>query len=90
MIKNIIVFAFCLLVLQTPVWAFEPYKGALIDTHSAIDPTMKDFEIVIRLMEKAGVKKTILSANGPGMRKKHKRFVKKHPQQIVPAIKIMK
>lgn len=93
MTRKFIFLLLFLFVFHSSAGVSGPYQGELIDAYSTVDHMMKDYEIVIHLMQKAGVKKTILSTKGGGrgsnLRRMHAAFAQRFPDQIVPVIKIM-
>jgi len=95
MIKKNVFFLGILFISISPLLASTPYQGKLIDAYSTVDHQMQDFEAIILLMDKAGVKKTILCAQGGGkghanrIIKKQAAFARQYPNQIVPLLKIM-
>ena len=58
----------------------------IIDAHSQINFT-EDMDRVIRLMDKAGVSRTILSANIKKSAKRLLDFASRHPGRITPAVR---
>ncbi len=82
-------FFFCLLILFPILLVNEDLLASeipIIDAHSQIDHKV-NLEKVIKLMNKAGVKHTILSTRGKVKPEQLIRFANKHKNLITPAIR---
>lgn len=67
-----------------------PYTGYLIDAYSMIDKHMKaeDLEIIPRLMQRYGVRKTILGRKHQYTQQRLVQLSAQYPRQIIPALKV--
>ena len=78
MIKYIVLSVLYLFMLQSPAEASEPYQGEIIDSFGALDIRMKDWDVIISTMEKAGVSKIVLTVKGAKARKAHREFAEQY------------
>lgn len=59
----------------------------IIDAHSQVPFAYEELDKVIRLMDKGGVARTILSSRGPVTAKQLVSFASKYPGRIIPAVR---
>lgn len=72
--------------LFAPTQALTAKEIPIIDAHSQVDHQTK-LENVIKLMDSAGVSKTIISGRGKISSAEIVSFAKKHPSSVVPAVR---
>lgn len=59
-----------------------------IDAHSQIDHEVDDLDLIITRMDESGVGRTILAARSKRTQKEVIEFAERHPDRIVPAIRL--
>ncbi len=79
-----IIAALPLLLSSNLLSASELY---FIDAHSQVDHEVGNLELIIQLMDQAGVYRTILAARSGRKPREIANFANKHPDRIIPAVR---